>query len=72
MIEHASSSGDPIGQIADEFAEALRRGERPSVEEYVRRYPHHAKDIRRRHRGIRVPCGPVDGVSPSAPRRYTL
>jgi serine/threonine protein kinase/predicted Zn-dependent protease len=46
MSEDPSSSGDPLGQIADEFAEALRRGERPSVEEYARRYPRHAKDIR--------------------------
>src|SRR5262245_49296646 len=41
-----SSSGDPLGRIADEFAEALRRGEKPTVEEFARRYPEHADDVR--------------------------
>ena len=30
---------DPLDQIAEEYAERLRRGERPTVEEYASRYP---------------------------------
>jgi WD40 repeat protein/serine/threonine protein kinase len=41
-----ASSADLLGQIADEFVEAFRRGRRPSVEEFARRYPEHADDIR--------------------------
>src|SRR6516162_2877396 len=34
-----------LAQLADEFAERYRRGERPSLTEYVERYPHLAADI---------------------------
>src|SRR5262249_26567114 len=40
------SVADPFGQIADEFVEAFRQGQRPSVEEFARRYPEHAAEIR--------------------------
>jgi eukaryotic-like serine/threonine-protein kinase len=40
------SAADPLGQIADEFAEAFRQGRRPSVEEFARRYPEQADEIR--------------------------
>src|SRR6516225_6839121 len=39
-------SVDPFGQIADEFAEAYRQGKCPSVEEFARRYPEQADEIR--------------------------
>ena len=39
MSDTDLSSADPLGQIADEFVEALRQGQRPSVEEFARRYP---------------------------------
>ena len=32
--------------LAEEFAERIRRGEHPSLTEYVERYPEHADDIR--------------------------
>src|SRR5262249_42883054 len=35
-----------LTRLADEFAERYRRGERPSLAEYVDRYPHLAADIR--------------------------
>ncbi len=35
-----------LTRLADEFAERCRRGERPSLSEYVERYPHLAADIR--------------------------
>jgi WD40 repeat protein/serine/threonine protein kinase len=34
-----------LTRLADEFAERYRRGERPSLAEYVERYPHLAADI---------------------------
>jgi serine/threonine protein kinase/WD40 repeat protein len=46
MTDNDLSSADPLGQIADEFVEAFRQGKRPSVEEFARRYPAHADDIR--------------------------
>jgi WD40 repeat protein/serine/threonine protein kinase len=46
MSDNDPSSADPFGDIADEFVEAFRRGQRPSVEEFARRYPEYADDIR--------------------------
>ena len=46
MSNDESSSADPFGQIADEFVEAYRQGQRPSVGEFARRYPSHAEEIR--------------------------
>jgi WD40 repeat protein/serine/threonine protein kinase len=46
MTDNDLSSADPLGQIADEFVEAFRQGKRPSVEEFARRYPEHADEIR--------------------------
>jgi serine/threonine protein kinase/formylglycine-generating enzyme required for sulfatase activity len=46
MIDSNPSTADPFGQIADEFLEAFRQGQRPSVEEFARRYPEHADEIR--------------------------
>jgi serine/threonine protein kinase/predicted RNA polymerase sigma factor len=46
MIDNDASAADPFGQIADEFVEAFRQGKRPSVEEFARRYPEHAAEIR--------------------------
>ncbi len=36
---------DPLELLADEFAARLRRGESPSVADYVARYPQHAGQI---------------------------
>jgi serine/threonine protein kinase/WD40 repeat protein len=46
MIDDDLSSADPFGDIADEFVEAFRQGKRPTVEEFARRYPAHADEIR--------------------------
>jgi serine/threonine protein kinase len=46
MSDNNPSAVDPFGQIADEFVEAFRQGRCPSVEEFARRYPAHADDIR--------------------------
>lgn len=36
----------PVDVLADEFAQRLRSGERPSIEDYANRYPDHAELIR--------------------------
>jgi serine/threonine protein kinase/WD40 repeat protein len=46
MIDDDLSSADPFGEIADEFVTAFRQGKRPSVEDFARRYPEYAADIR--------------------------
>src|SRR5262249_27460503 len=46
MSDNDPSTADPLGEIADEFVEAFRQGKSPSVEEFARRYPEHADDIR--------------------------
>jgi serine/threonine protein kinase/formylglycine-generating enzyme required for sulfatase activity len=46
MSDSDLSAADPLGQIADEFVEAFRQGKRPSVEEFARRYPAHADELR--------------------------
>jgi WD40 repeat protein/serine/threonine protein kinase/tetratricopeptide (TPR) repeat protein len=40
------SGRDPVEELAEEFLERVRRGERPSVTEYVERYPEHGDTIR--------------------------
>src|SRR5438094_4782685 len=46
MIDDNPSAAEPLGQIADEFVEAFRQGQRPAVEEFARRYPEHADELR--------------------------
>jgi WD40 repeat protein/serine/threonine protein kinase len=46
MSDNDLSGADPFGQIADEFVAAFRQGRRPSVEEFARRYPKYADEIR--------------------------
>jgi WD40 repeat protein/serine/threonine protein kinase len=46
MSEYDLSAADPFGPIADEFVAAFRQGKRPSVEEFARRYPAQAEEIR--------------------------
>jgi hypothetical protein len=42
MSDDNPSGADPLRQITDEFVDVLRQGQRPSVEEFARRYPEHA------------------------------
>jgi serine/threonine-protein kinase len=41
-----ASESDPLAQLADEFLERYRRGERPALTEYVTRHPELAEQIR--------------------------
>ena len=38
---------EPFERVAEEFVERCRRGESPSVAEYLERYPEHAETIRK-------------------------
>jgi WD40 repeat protein/serine/threonine protein kinase len=44
-MSSASSEHDPVNQLAEEFVERYRRGERPSITEYARQYPQLAERI---------------------------
>src|SRR5271165_7215307 len=46
-MSHSDSEADPLVDLAQEFADRHRRGERPSLSEYTGRYPEHAERIRR-------------------------
>lgn len=46
MTDNNPSAADMFGQIADEFVSELRQGRHPTVEEFVRRHPNHADEIR--------------------------
>ena len=46
MSDSTGSGRDPVEQLAESFQARLRRGERPSLEEYVARCPERADDIR--------------------------
>jgi serine/threonine protein kinase/WD40 repeat protein len=45
-MSDAASEFDPLEVLADSFLERYRRGERPSLSEYIRRYPELAEQIR--------------------------
>ncbi len=46
MSDSTGSGRDPVEQLAESFQARLRRGERPSLEEYIARCPERADDIR--------------------------
>src|SRR6201999_3509708 len=45
-METASPRRETVEQLAEEFVERYRRGERPPLSEYTERYPEHAEQIR--------------------------
>jgi serine/threonine protein kinase/WD40 repeat protein len=46
MVDQPSQVRDPVEVLAEEFLERRRRGEVPSLNEYIERYPHLAEEIR--------------------------
>ena len=42
----SDSGREPLEKLAEEFAERVRRGERPSLTEYTGRHPELAEEIR--------------------------
>jgi serine/threonine protein kinase/WD40 repeat protein len=45
-MDESTTDRNPFERLAEEFAERIRRGEHPSITEYVEHYPEHADDIR--------------------------
>ena len=45
-METGSPSRETVEQLAEEYVERYRRGERPPLSEYTERYPDHAEQIR--------------------------
>src|SRR5437588_13132541 len=45
-MEPSSTKRETVEQLAEEFVERYRRGERPPLSEYTERYPEHAEQIR--------------------------
>src|SRR5262245_3737405 len=45
MSESSASERNPVEELAEEFLERCRRGERPPLSEYTNRYPHLADKI---------------------------
>ena len=39
MTPSLDDSGDPLGALAEEYLDRLRRGDSPSVREYCERHP---------------------------------
>src|SRR5262245_47940711 len=46
MATSDSGKYDLLDRLAEEFADRFRRGERPALEEYTKRYPELAQEIR--------------------------
>ncbi len=46
MVDSSWSGREPVEMLAEEFLDRRRRGETPSMAEYIERYPHLACDIR--------------------------
>jgi eukaryotic-like serine/threonine-protein kinase len=45
-MSESTADRNPFERLAEEFAARLRRGEHPSITEFVERFPEHAEDIR--------------------------
>ena len=76
-MDESLSGSDPLDDLAHEFLERHRRGERPSLEEYIDRYPQLADAIRELFPTLAMmerlrsdPDGPPGSVA-DRPRRET-
>jgi hypothetical protein len=45
-MSDSSADRNPVELLAEEFAQRYRRGERPSLAEYVEKYPQYADEVR--------------------------
>ena len=69
MLDSSSGVREPVELLAEEFLERRRRGERPSLEEYVARYPDLAEEIRDVFPALVVPIeGKLRDVAPASSR----
>jgi serine/threonine protein kinase len=62
-MSEPSLDRNPVERIAADFAERVRRGERPSIAEYIDRYPDLADDIRELFPMLAV----VEQIKPATP-----
>ena len=44
-MAHDPTKQNPVEVLAEEFAQRLRNGEHPAINDYVERYPEHAAEI---------------------------
>lgn len=58
----SESEFDPVGQFADDFVARLRRGERPSIDEYADRHPEYSAKIRAVFSALQI----VENLKPAA------
>src|SRR5262245_33811710 len=70
----SDSQGDPLAELADEFMERYRRGERPGLSEYVSRCPELGDQIRKLFRALVAledarPSGPPEPRRAGPPQR---
>lgn len=56
---HSDTTRHPVDVLAEEFAERMRRGEQPSIDEYVSRFPQYADVLR----SVLQPMEAVERVS---------
>jgi serine/threonine protein kinase len=56
---HSDTTRHPVDVLAEEFAERMRRGEQPSIDEYVSRFPQYADVLR----SVLQPIEAVERVS---------
>ncbi len=56
---HSDTTRHPVDVLAEEFAERMRRGEQPSIDEYVSRFPQYADVLR----SVLEPIEAVERVS---------
>src|SRR5262245_2825418 len=57
-----------VAEVADDFLERQRRGERPDIEEYAARYPHAAAVLRKMLASLQLVGLSADGVRPPGSR----
>jgi serine/threonine protein kinase len=73
-----SSESNPLDQLAEEFVERYRRGERPALTEYIQRHPELESEIRDLFpglvlmEGVRPETGEATGAYAEAPAQAKL
>src|SRR5580765_1426941 len=68
MTMARSKDFELLDQLAEEFAERFRRGERPALADYLTRYPELAQEIRELFPAL-VEVEQADADQPSRPNR---
>src|SRR5262245_51807716 len=74
-MDHSHSDRNPVDELAEDFVERYRRGERPTVREYTDKFPEWAEKIRAVFPALilmeKVRPDPADDRSPPASLRRT-